>query len=314
MYDSRIGRWFATDKAQFKYPSLSPYNSFNNNPLIYKDIDGNDIFIVITRNDGTKSIVKYDRNMSEKGINKIAIETIHALNYLYDSKLLDVEHPGDKAKGCVDVLNYFLKPQNDLVIMPSSELENKALPSKNATDRFNRYGINSKKYSGSGSTNELDIRNTGYVEFDPKSGIIFSTDKSVTVQYLEKFKSKINLDGINSLSYYSSKFKIGFHSPILQLAHEFFHVYNLFEDPKFDERHNDIGGPGSVMGIKLKNHFFDLKYFKTAEEQFVIQKLMTQVNQQVGAPNPNDHLGNEVITDSPTSVATPQSPDENKGG
>ncbi len=43
MYDPRVGRWFAVDKMEEKYHSLSPYNSFANNPIFFVDPDGNDI-------------------------------------------------------------------------------------------------------------------------------------------------------------------------------------------------------------------------------------------------------------------------------
>ena len=43
MLDPRIGRWFAPDKMENKYPSFSTYNSFKNNPIFYIDPDGNDI-------------------------------------------------------------------------------------------------------------------------------------------------------------------------------------------------------------------------------------------------------------------------------
>ncbi len=43
MLDSRIGRWFATDAMENKYPEHSPYNAFLNNPISYIDPDGNDI-------------------------------------------------------------------------------------------------------------------------------------------------------------------------------------------------------------------------------------------------------------------------------
>lgn len=40
LYSSRLGRWLATDPMEGKYPKLSPYNAFNNNPVIYVDPDG----------------------------------------------------------------------------------------------------------------------------------------------------------------------------------------------------------------------------------------------------------------------------------
>lgn len=57
MYDSRIGRWTARDPLEQKYPFLSTYSISNNNPIIYKDIDGRDWEITISyAKDGTKTI------------------------------------------------------------------------------------------------------------------------------------------------------------------------------------------------------------------------------------------------------------------
>ncbi len=314
LFDPRVARWFKCDPMEFKYPSLSTYNYANNSPLIFKDVDGRDIFIVITDNQtGKQSLIKYDRNMSENIKDKRALETIHALHILYDSKALSVKFPKNPGK-CVDVLQYFLKPQNDLVIFPTGQYENKSIPSK-APDRFNKEGrtpINTSKYDKNG-TRELDTRNTAFIEFDPNSGIIFSTEKTATSQYLETYQKKINLKGVSGFSYYSEKDKIGFHSPILQLAHEFMHAYNLFEDSDYSMRNHDKGGPGVVMGFGVKKGFFSGRLFSTAEEQFVIQILMPQVNENFGAPNPYDHTGREVMTDGADSVE-PMSPDEHKGG
>jgi hypothetical protein len=41
--DTRIGRWFSVDNMEGKYSSLSPYNSFRNNPMFFIDPDGNEI-------------------------------------------------------------------------------------------------------------------------------------------------------------------------------------------------------------------------------------------------------------------------------
>lgn len=41
MYDPRMGRWFAVDKMRMKAPELSPYRFGFDNPMRYKDADGN---------------------------------------------------------------------------------------------------------------------------------------------------------------------------------------------------------------------------------------------------------------------------------
>jgi RHS repeat-associated protein len=56
MYDSRIGRWLSRDPAEVKYPSMSPYNAFNDNPMLYIDPDGNDGRISIIVNQEYKTI------------------------------------------------------------------------------------------------------------------------------------------------------------------------------------------------------------------------------------------------------------------
>ena len=38
--DPRVGRWGSTDPKENLYPSLSSYNSFGNNPIVYKDSEG----------------------------------------------------------------------------------------------------------------------------------------------------------------------------------------------------------------------------------------------------------------------------------
>ncbi|MFT6948306.1 MAG: RHS repeat-associated protein [Vicingaceae bacterium] len=40
IYDSRIGRWLTNDPYAKKYPSLSPYTAFGNNPIYYIDPSG----------------------------------------------------------------------------------------------------------------------------------------------------------------------------------------------------------------------------------------------------------------------------------
>ena len=58
LYDPRIGRWTAVDPLAAKYPDLSPYNGMGNNPVMFIDADGREIFIAFeaTKDDGTTEI------------------------------------------------------------------------------------------------------------------------------------------------------------------------------------------------------------------------------------------------------------------
>ncbi|MDB5258508.1 MAG: large protein [Chitinophagaceae bacterium] len=42
-YDSRLGRWLSLDPKMMEFLSFSPYNAFNNNPVVYTDPDGSEI-------------------------------------------------------------------------------------------------------------------------------------------------------------------------------------------------------------------------------------------------------------------------------
>ncbi len=315
MYDPRIGRWFKTDKAELKYPSLSPFSFANNSPLIFKDIDGNDIFIVIVVN-GKRQIVKYDREMSDKGVNKAAKETINALNLLYDKKALEIKYPDKDSEKTIDILGYFMKPENDVVIMPG-DVENKSFPSKYQTQNFKKLNIDTSKYdmNSTGSTYELDTSKTGFIQWNPNSGIIFATDKTVVRQDIETFKKSVNTEGIKGFSYYSEKYKIGMHSPVLQLAHEFGHLISLFEDPiNYEARGNNKGEAGVIRGRNFSEGVFNGRKAMSAEEIFVLDNIMTQINIVFGAPNPYDHAGGDVETKGSTTLEPAESPDVNKGG
>jgi len=41
-YDPRLGRWKSLDPLAGKFPNMSPFNAFNNNPIIYIDKEGTD--------------------------------------------------------------------------------------------------------------------------------------------------------------------------------------------------------------------------------------------------------------------------------
>lgn len=56
MYDPRIGRWFSTDPKEDKFPNMSPYVAFNNNPILYDDPTGESGEITINKKTKTVTV------------------------------------------------------------------------------------------------------------------------------------------------------------------------------------------------------------------------------------------------------------------
>jgi len=85
IYDSRLGRWLSVDPLQEKYPNLSTYNYTANNPILFKDPDGQKIFIYFETGkvdkDGTPIIESYEYNSGIKPPkDKFVKKTIRTLN------------------------------------------------------------------------------------------------------------------------------------------------------------------------------------------------------------------------------------------
>jgi RHS repeat-associated protein len=71
IYDSRLGRWLSLDPLMTKYPSLSPYNFSENNPVFFNDPDGRDAIGKINGNTITISATIYIANEGKVKINAV---------------------------------------------------------------------------------------------------------------------------------------------------------------------------------------------------------------------------------------------------
>ncbi len=85
MLDTRVGRWFARDPLESKYPNLSTYNFASNNPIIYYDFDGRDI--VYFNRDGKEvhRVVTdkvHETWVMHKNADNAVIDAIHMSNYV----------------------------------------------------------------------------------------------------------------------------------------------------------------------------------------------------------------------------------------
>lgn len=77
-----VSRWLSQDPLARKYPSLSPYNFVGNNPIMFIDPDGREIWIY-SSNESQEPIL-YQPNMEVIG-DKQQQQTIAALNYISNS-------------------------------------------------------------------------------------------------------------------------------------------------------------------------------------------------------------------------------------
>jgi|GEM_PF-1521598 len=82
-YDSRLGRWFSVDAMAGKQPAWSPYKMAKDNPMIYKDPDGNTEYItIIIDNKQTGEYVKLRVVVSDDVKLRMNIQT--AVPYYHD--------------------------------------------------------------------------------------------------------------------------------------------------------------------------------------------------------------------------------------
>jgi RHS repeat-associated protein len=89
MYDSRIGRWSSTDSRISKYPNMSPYNFGMNDPVIFIDVDGNDVIVAFQGGPfGGGKTLTVDNKTSAYNIVKQAESDAMAKNIEFDGRVI----------------------------------------------------------------------------------------------------------------------------------------------------------------------------------------------------------------------------------
>lgn len=81
-------RWLSPDPLEHEFPNMSPYNGFNNNPILYEDPDGQKVIIsYLDTKTNTVIELEYAEGMKANTGNAYADNAIASLNYLRENEV-----------------------------------------------------------------------------------------------------------------------------------------------------------------------------------------------------------------------------------
>ena len=113
MYDPSLGRWNTVDPQAERYLSISPYAFTANNPILFKDPNGEEIWIYYQDADGNEQKLQYNSGMKYEGGNQFAGSVVSSLNKMASTELgSQLLNPLISSENTFDFTNTFYKDQN----------------------------------------------------------------------------------------------------------------------------------------------------------------------------------------------------------
>ncbi|HQC39527.1 MAG TPA: RHS repeat-associated core domain-containing protein [Candidatus Dojkabacteria bacterium] len=86
-YDPQLGRWNVIDPLAEKCLSVTPYSYCVNNPILFIDPNGQEIWIYYNDADGNQQKLQYTQGMKYQGDNAFVSSSITALNQMNSTKI-----------------------------------------------------------------------------------------------------------------------------------------------------------------------------------------------------------------------------------
>jgi len=160
LYDPRVGRWLSLDPLAEKYPSLSPYSFTADNPILFVDPNGEEIFIFYEDEKGNLQAYEYGSDL-EVPNSRFVQETVNALNQLLCST--EVQSIDDYSLSPTDLVTTLRDSQDKHVMISqtSGRTEQNIMPGNPnwAHLRFNESG--GQEYHDYTSASEVTISGHG---------------------------------------------------------------------------------------------------------------------------------------------------------